>query len=298
MNKKMYFVYHVPKVKVGMTSDLGKRVFEEQGYDPADVQILHTTYLMEEASELEKMYQKSFGYKVDQMTYADLVYGKKKKSKSKSWNNQRLDQLQPKFKINVTDMTTTFPCWSFDVEKFLQRNLGETIKLNTGKDVVVSEALIEWITRNVKDSQYTKGRCYVYNKAMLKFLANPTIISLQEQLDVVYDVVSGDPVKTECSKCIFPAIRHWALERGLYQKGDVKTQYVKLQEEAGEVARAIIKNDPVELKDGIGDMVVVLTNLAHLSGLTIEECIESAYDVISKRKGAMVNGSFVKNETL
>ena len=45
-------------------------------------------------------------------------------------------------------------------------------------------------------------------------------------------------------------------------------------------------------------MVVVLTNLAHLSGLTIEECIESAYDVISKRKGAMVNGSFVKNETL
>ena len=43
MNKKMYFVYHVPKVKVGMTSNLGKRVFEEQGYDPADVQILHTT---------------------------------------------------------------------------------------------------------------------------------------------------------------------------------------------------------------------------------------------------------------
>ena len=72
MNKKMYFVYHVPKVKVGMTSNLGKRVFEEQGYDPADVQILHTTYVMEEASELERMYQKSFGYKVDQMTYADL----------------------------------------------------------------------------------------------------------------------------------------------------------------------------------------------------------------------------------
>ena len=52
--------------------------------------------------------------------------------------------------------------------------------------MVVSEALIEWITRNVRDSQYTKGRCYVYNKAMLKFLANPTIISLQEQLDVVW----------------------------------------------------------------------------------------------------------------
>ena len=283
----MYFVYHVPKVKVGVTANLGKRVFEEQGYDPSEVQILHTTYLIEEASELEKMYQKSFGYKVDQMTYAELMKGNKKKTKSKS-----------KFKINVTDMTTTFPCWSFDVEKFLERNIGETIELNANKEIVVSAALIEWIKRNVKDSQYTKGRCYVYNKAMLKFLKNPTVVSLNEQIDVVYDVVSGNPVTTECAKCIFPAIRHWALERGLYQKGDVKTQYVKLQEEAGEVARAIIKNDPVELKDGIGDMVVVLTNLAHLAGFTIEDCIQSAYDVINKRKGSMINGSFVKNETL
>ena len=291
MNKKMYFVYHVPKVKVGMTSDLGKRVFEEQGYDPAEVQILYATRSMEEASELEIAYQKSLGYKVDQMTYSELMKGKK-------WNNQKKSKPKAKFKINVTDMTTTFPCWSFDVEKFLERNLGETINLNTSKEVVVSAALIEWIKRNVKDSQYTKGRCYVYNKAMLKFLKNPTVVSLNEQIDVVYDVVSGDPVTTECAKCIFPAIRHWALERGLYQKGDVKTQYVKLQEEAGEVARAIIKNDPVELKDGIGDMVVVLTNLAHLAGFTIEDCIKSAYDVINKRKGSMINGSFVKNETL
>ena len=73
MNKKMYFVYHVPKVKVGMTSDLGKRVFEEQGYDPAEVQILYATRSMEEASELEIAYQKSLGYKVDQITYADLM---------------------------------------------------------------------------------------------------------------------------------------------------------------------------------------------------------------------------------
>ena len=41
-------------------------------------------------------------------------------------------------------------------------------------------------------------------------------------------------------------------------------------------------------------MVVVLTNLAHLEGLTIEQCIGSAYDVISKRQGKMVNGTFVK----
>ena len=55
-------------------------------------------------------------------------------------------------------------------------------------------------------------------------------------------------------------------------------------------------DDNPEFKDAIGDMVVVLTNLAHLGGTTIEDCIDAAYDVISKRTGKMVNGTFVKDE--
>jgi NTP pyrophosphatase (non-canonical NTP hydrolase) len=100
---------------------------------------------------------------------------------------------------------------------------------------------------------------------------------------------------TCCQVSHFDLIREWAEHRGIYDKGDQKTQYVKLMEEAGEVGRAILKDDLPEIKDGIGDMVVVLTNLAELSGLTIEECIESAYDTIAKRKGKMINGTFVKN---
>jgi NTP pyrophosphatase (non-canonical NTP hydrolase) len=69
-------------------------------------------------------------------------------------------------------------------------------------------------------------------------------------------------------------------------------------EEAGELAQSIIKQDDVEFVDAIGDIVVVLTNLAHLGGYTIEECIDAAYTQISTRKGAMVNGSFVKQESL
>ena len=55
-------------------------------------------------------------------------------------------------------------------------------------------------------------------------------------------------------------------------------------------------NDNEEFVDAIGDMVVVLTNMAHLGGTTIEECIDAAYKVISKRTGKMVNGTFVKDE--
>jgi NTP pyrophosphatase (non-canonical NTP hydrolase) len=94
----------------------------------------------------------------------------------------------------------------------------------------------------------------------------------------------------------FQKIRDWAGERGLYTKGDKKTQSIKLMEEAGELGRAILKQDQPEIVDAIGDMVVVLTNMAHLSGTTIEECIDAAYKVISKRTGKMVNGTFVKDE--
>ena len=85
-------------------------------------------------------------------------------------------------------------------------------------------------------------------------------------------------------------------ERGIYKKGNSHTQYVKLQEEAGELAKALLNNDKAEIKDAIGDIVVVLTNLAHLENLEIEDCVDAAYQEISNRTGKMINGTFVKDE--
>ena len=92
----------------------------------------------------------------------------------------------------------------------------------------------------------------------------------------------------------FQPIRDWAQDKGIYDKGDAKTQYIKLMEEAGELAKAILKTDDEEFVDAIGDCVVVLTNLAKLKGYNIEDCINSAYEVIAKRRGVMQNGTFVK----
>jgi NTP pyrophosphatase (non-canonical NTP hydrolase) len=122
-------------------------------------------------------------------------------------------------------------------------------------------------------SQFSQDRCYVYNKAFAE--------------SVKTNKIHNDSV--------FELIRDWAKERGIYDKGDDRTQYVKLMEEAGELAQSLLKNDKPEIKDAIGDMVVVLTNLAHMRGFDIEDCIQSAYDVISKRTGKMQNGTFVKD---
>ena len=139
---------------------------------------------------------------------------------------------------------------------------------------------------------YNDNRCYVYNRAMVKFyMKHPAAMREFDHKDFAL----SDNTCCQEDPPYFDLIREWAEERGIYESGDSKTQYVKLMEEAGEVGRAILKDDDAEIKDGIGDMVVVLTNLAELNGLTIEECIESAYEVISKRTGKMVNGTFVKN---
>ena len=176
-------------------------------------------------------------------------------------------------KINVTEQTTTFPCPVNKLKGQLMDNIGMKWKTEHG-DFELTNEMVTWIMLNVKTSMFNNERCYVYNKALSNFTKNPD--TQQEDM--------------------FDNIRQWAKDRGLYDKGNSHTQYVKLQEEAGELAKALLKNDKPEVIDAIGDMVVVLTNLAHLEGYTIEQCIATAYKVISKRKGKMINGTFVKDE--
>lgn len=102
----------------------------------------------------------------------------------------------------------------------------------------------------------------------------------------------------------FDLIREWAEKRGLYEGGDPATQLVKLVEEQGELARALLKDKPEDAIDAIGDIVVVLTNLAALiskkyegntTSITLESCLYYAYQEIKDRTGSMKNGTFVKD---
>ena len=96
------------------------------------------------------------------------------------------------------------------------------------------------------------------------------------------------------NETVFDKIRAWASARGIYAKGDPKTQTLKLMEEVGELSKAVIEMNTKEQVDAIGDCVVVLTNLAALLDLNIEDCIDTAYQEIANRKGSMKNGTFVK----
>ena len=262
----MYYLYHIPGKKIGVTCNLNRRVTLTQGYGPDEYEVLDQSDDINYISEKEIELQKSYGYKVDRKKYNELV---------------KLNKMN----INVTEQTTTFPYPIKKLKGNLMDNIGFEWKSDHG-DFVLNLDSIRWIMKNVKTSMYNDNRCYVYNKAFAEWFKTPELWS-EDQLDEKPNITDSD---------MFGKIRDWAEQRGLYSKGNSHTQYVKLQEEAGELAKALLKNDKPEVIDAIGDMVVVLTNLAHLQGVTIEDCIDSAYNVISKRTGKMINGTFVKDE--
>jgi len=87
----------------------------------------------------------------------------------------------------------------------------------------------------------------------------------------------------------------WHYERKITVNGRAETQLMKLIEELGEVAAAMARNNKEGVKDGIGDMLVVMVALAELSGTSLLQCWEIAYEEIKDRKGTLLpNGNFVK----
>ena len=265
----MYYLYHIPGKKIGVTCNLNNRVTLTQGYTADEYEVLDQSDDIDYISEKEIELQKSYGYKVDRKKYNELI---------------KLNKM----KINVTEQTTTFPYPVKKLKGHLMDNIGMQWETEHGLFVLNIDS-IRWIEKNVKTSFYNDSRSFIYNKAFAEWFKSPELWS-DDTIDKTVVKCSKKPLK------IFENIRDWAKTRGLYDEGNSHTQYVKLQEEAGELAKALLNNDKAEVIDAIGDMVVVLTNLAHLQGVHIETCIAEAYKVISKRTGKMINGTFVKDE--
>jgi NTP pyrophosphatase (non-canonical NTP hydrolase) len=90
-------------------------------------------------------------------------------------------------------------------------------------------------------------------------------------------------------------ILEWADSKGLLNPQLAPQQFMKLSEEVGELANAILKGNKEEQKDALGDIRVVINILADQLGFDIDECEESAYQVIKKRTGKTINGTFIKD---
>jgi NTP pyrophosphatase (non-canonical NTP hydrolase) len=257
----MYNIYHIPGKKIGVTRNLNKRVTEQQGYAPDEYEVLFTSDDINLISNKEIELQQSYGYRKDRTLYKNL--------------------FKSNMRINPTEQTSTFPVPINKLKGNLMDNIGLEWETPEYKFKLAKEH-VPWIMQNAKTSMFNEDRSYIYNKAFYEAFFNP----------------KHNPKEKCISNDTFDLIRTWAAERGIYENGNAHTQYVKLIEEAGELAQALLKDDKPEIQDAIGDMVVVLTNLAFQRGFDIEDCIDSAYAEIAMRTGKMINGTFVKTESL
>ena len=201
----MYYLYHIPGKKIGVTTDLYERVECQQGYGPGEYDVIMSTEDINLVSKKEIQLQKSMGNKI-------------------RMNNMR---------INVTEQTTTFPCPVDKLKGNLMDNIGMSWETDHG-NFHIDQGTISWILKNVKTSQFTTERCYVYNKAFNRYydnhhdgrLDNAKQMNLMDQYNgkCRSGALSPTGIQERCSEntsceCMAPSqfdlIREWASENVL-----------------------------------------------------------------------------------
>jgi len=320
-----YYLYHIPGKKIGITKDLKKRVEEQQGYNKDEYDIIMQTDDIAKISEYELFLQELYGYRVDEVPYNKLKFNKMKINVTEATTTfpcplnklkgQLMDNIGMKWEtehgeLNITPNTI----------KWIMKNAKMSM-YNSERCYIYNKAFARYYDNNDAYDQYN-------GKTKSGGLLNDNKVCGEPQYAIrdcgncdCDEYQSYDPEDYDMPECCnydnlencttpkgskhdcvnsggfneFDLIRMWANQRGIYEHGDTKTQSLKLVEEVGEICRAILKEDHDEVVDGIGDCVVVLTNLAELQGVSIEKCINVAYNTIAKRSGKMVNGTFKKD---
>jgi NTP pyrophosphatase (non-canonical NTP hydrolase) len=89
-------------------------------------------------------------------------------------------------------------------------------------------------------------------------------------------------------------IANWAEEKGLLNPEFAPKQFMKIQEELGELSSAIIKEDIDKEIDSVGDLLVTIIILAYQRNINLKYALNVAYNEIKDRTGQLKNGSFVK----
>lgn len=253
--KETYSIYHIFGEKIGCTHDLVKRVNIKQGCKPHEFEVLETFEDIIEASHRELELQKEYNYKIDGRLYCQNF--------KPMILNQR-NPIHPNIGINK----------GLASKKELRNLLakGVTFKTNLGIFTFDHDDVDE-LSKLAQRSKFD-GSDYYFSIRALRNLSE-SIPASNDQIDLNSDTVSIDIDITN--------ITAWAKNLGI-TGNSIESQTLKLGEEVGELQKAVLDQDDVGIRDGIGDIVVVLTSLAIINGTTLAQCIADVMKEINSRK--------------
>ena len=89
----------------------------------------------------------------------------------------------------------------------------------------------------------------------------------------------------QCTHKVINNIVGWHKDRNLIEGSTEKDQILKLIQEVGELSDNVCKGQ--DIRDDVGDIMVILINIVERRGLSLKECMEVAYEDIKDRTGVM-----------
>ena len=260
----MYKIYHIIGKKVGISSQIEKRL-ADQGYSLDEVDILGQEENCINALRKECEWSDKFNYKRDGFFHPHMLT-----MEYKTYEGNTIG-----FPVELQN----FEGWLKDHKNgYTLRTHNKTMHIKLGDENH------KWVVKNVKKSKFPNGnlRTFLYCKA------------LDEAFVSGNDKIEKDEIGLDK---LISLVHDWADDRGILD-GNITTQSLKLGEEFGELQHAVLKDKKEEIKDAIGDIIVVLVSIAHFNGHSVRDAVEHAYNIISKRKGhTNAKGDFIK-ETL
>ena len=230
---------------------------------------------------IEKEIQSKLGY-TDHEDGPDLVDKFLTRKNLKTMSNDKIFKTKA-----IKDVTVGFTAEKSDFDTWV--NSKEEIVIESPKFGTLcfcTKEEKEWLISNAKASKFSSPEraTYIYLKAASEFFKT----NKKECKKGECNVESGNLDN------LISSIHNWANNRGILD-GNITTQTLKLGEEFGELQKAVLKDQPEEIKDAIGDIIVVLVSIAHFNGHSVADAVQMAYDTISKRTGyTNAKGDFIK----
>lgn len=293
MEQERHYIYHIPEIsKVGATEDLEQRVTEDQGWQAGEYDVVAVCNNLKYASDVEKGLQKLYGYHEDRSDYQTIKTKNMLKNYAKSATvTQDGLLLTERKKTGNIGVNLNF----FAIEQLAKACAeGVSFKTWSGEIIKFASDEIDDLMPLADESQYRmKGSAadYFFRVRKLKNLRDKLDTELgNAEMQSAHDLWKETPIdlakkltKTPTERTdTITKIAVWAEGLGI-TKNTIQKQTLKLGEEFGELSHAVLKDDDLEIRDAIGDMVVVLTSLAIINGTTLQQCVNDTWKEIQSR---------------
>lgn len=196
----------------------------------------------------------------------------------------RATRPKPANQITLADVRARIKDVTFKLVEVegLPRTTVCLVTMNNGYEVVGTSTV-----HDVDNFDECLGQHYAYSSCIDQMFPLVALLTREEALKglTTLDGLVDNTVK-------------WGKEKGIFDKSNALAQLEKTEGELRELRAAIEAGDRAATIDEAGDVIVTLIMGLTFANSTLKEALETAYTKISKRKGVMRGGVFVKKEDL